>query len=146
MVPTLSPEDWYRHNQFAHFFQTNTYQPTAPHPLPIPEPAVQPMKRRGRPPKVRPNPFHTPSEGSISTSTLPADDANPAPLSFQSADFIGQCWFIQCEEGRSDMDIVMMWCSDFDNFRSWQTKPKQQAGEKISLFLISHGHPKREGQ
>lgn len=104
------------------------------------------MKRRGRPPKVRPIPVHTPSEGSKSASTSPADDTNPAALSSQSADLVGQCWFIQREDERLHMDIVAMWCGDFENFSSWRTKPKQLAGEKVALFLISHGHPKREGR
>lgn len=129
-VPTLSPADWYHLNQFAPFIQTNAYQPTSPLPVPISRPTVRPMNRRGRPPKVRLIPVHTPSEGSILASTSPADNTNTAPLSSQSADLVGQCWFIQREDKRSDMDIVAMWCSDFDNFSNGEPNQNNWLGRK----------------
>lgn len=64
----------------------------------------------------------------------------------QSTDLIGHCWSTPHEDGESDMDWVAMWCSNFKNSNKWRTRPKQQSGEKVSLFILDQGHPKREGR
>lgn len=138
--PTLSPAEWYRINSFTPFIQAPVYPESAP--MPTPESVVRPNKRRGRPPKVRPIPVLTPATASSLATT-----SNEVELSSSHmVEVVGQCWFTKREDGRSDMDMVALWCSEFDNFTTWRTKPKQIGGEQVSSFLISHGHPKREGR
>lgn len=138
-VPTISPADWYRLNQFTPLFHTMPFQPTPPPAQP--DLTVQQPKRRGRPRKIRPSepPAHTTS---TATPNYELGSDEPAPLH----DIAGKCWFVPHDDGRSDMDLVALWCSDFDNFTEWRTRPKHHAGEKLSAFIVRQGHPKREGR
>lgn len=142
--PTLSPAEWYRLNTFTLFFPNTQYPDSAP--MGSPETVVQPTKQRGQPPKVRPIPVHTPEGLSTLSSASQAKTLNNTEGLSQTADLVGQCWFVKQDDGRSNMAMVALWCSEFKNFTTWRTKPKQIGGEQVSTFLLSHGHPKREGR
>lgn len=141
-VPTLSPAEWYRLNQFYPFIQTMPFQRMIP--MMNQDPPVIPSKRRGRPRKVRLNEKPSESSTSKSASTAEHDLISDGPT--QTNDFIGQCWFTPHEDGRSDMDLVALWCSNFDNFAEWRNRPKHHAGEKLAIFIVDKGHPKRKGR
>lgn len=140
-VPTFSPGDWYRLNQFTPLIQTMPYHPSAP-PL-QPDTTVLPAKRRGRPRKPRPS-LPAANHSTSTSIDSPAIDPNKEPA--HSLDLAGKCWFVPHEDGISDMDLVAKWCSHFENFTEWRTRPKHHAGEKVSSSIVAHGHPKRESR
>lgn len=103
------------------------------------------MKLRGRPPKLQPEAFQTATKALVFSSTTPAENSGSTNIYSQLANIIGQCWFIKCDEGNLDIDLVALWCSGFYHFSEWQTKPKKLARKKVLLYEISKGHPKIEG-
>lgn len=135
-VPMISPADWYRLNTLTPLIHTMPLQPS-PQP-PNPEPSALPPapKRRDRPRKVRPI--------KTAANTLPSTSPATPDVEILSEATTQLCWFMPHEDGKSDMDLVAGWCSNFENFTEWRTRPKQPAGEKVSSFIVSQGHPKRE--
>lgn len=137
-IPTISPADCYWLNPFTPVIHTMPFQPLPQPPPPNPDASAgqPPAKRRGRPCKVR----HIDSSATTIPSTSPA-----TPIVENVPEGTAQlCWFMPQEDGKSDMDLVAGWCSNFNNFTEWQTRPKHLAGDKLSSFIVSHSHPKRE--
>lgn len=135
-VPSISPAEWYRLNPFTPLIHTMPIQPSRQPPNTGPSPQPPPPKRRGRPRKVRPIDAaanESPSDSLVATDVGPESEG-PAQL----------CWFMPHDDGKSNMDLVAGWCGNFENFTGWRTRPKILAGEKVSAFIVAHGHPRRE--
>lgn len=129
-IPIISQADCFRLGQISSLIQTSPNPPTPP--IFAPPPA---MKRRGRPPKPK----------TQKIKAVPSDSTEQAEPSL-STDPTLHCWFTARQDGKSDMDIAASWCSVYENFQDWQTKPKHLAGERLAIYLVTKDHPKREAR
>lgn len=106
-VPALSPAEWYCLNLSTPLIHTMPIKP--PGANPNPDTTALPTKRRSWPYKVRTRKL----AAKVSTSTSAPTDDHDSVLEppAQSTDLVGQCWFMPHNDGKSDMDLVVMWCS-----------------------------------
>ncbi|KAH9820081.1 hypothetical protein DFH28DRAFT_1218605 [Melampsora americana] len=117
------------------------------------------LKKRGRPQKApiasqkahqKPNALR-PSQPPKSDTRIKAPQELQANIQAENDDETDKtkskkCWFTPKSDGKSDIDLVAEWCSDFDNFNAWQTQQKNMVREQVSEYLVSKGHADRGGR
>ncbi|KAH9808100.1 hypothetical protein DFH28DRAFT_1136745 [Melampsora americana] len=96
-----------------------------------------------------------PSAKSISQPAMALSDSDPQNGAPQNSDGITQndneedtdtikakkkCWFTPESDGKSDIDLVAEWCSNFENFNAWRTQQKSVVCEQVDSYLVSKGH------
>jgi hypothetical protein len=53
-------------------------------------------------------------------------------------------WFVEGEDGYSDMDIVALWCAEEDNFDRWKGTIKIQMAGVLSEYMSQKNRPGRK--
>lgn len=153
VIPTVSPADW-----------AQTQRTSNPSANSISQPAMTttdpPKKRRGRPPKppalvaqkppkisksIQPSQpdSDTPNEA---TQNLKGNTQNVDEEDTEITKAKKKCWFTPGSDGKSDIDLVAEWCSNFKNFNAWRTQQKNVVCERVAAYLVSKGHVDRGGR
>ncbi|KAH9808798.1 hypothetical protein DFH28DRAFT_607704 [Melampsora americana] len=110
-----------------------------------------PQKKQGRPRKApiasqkapqKPNALR-PSQPPDSDTQIKAPQELQANLQAENDDETDKakskkCWFTPESDGKSDIDLVAEWCSDFDNFNAWRTQQKNVVRERVSEYTRFH--------
>ncbi|KAH9824896.1 hypothetical protein DFH28DRAFT_1117046 [Melampsora americana] len=158
VIPTLSSADWARTQQVVTSDPSNSISQPASNLVMATNDA--PQKKRGRPRKAPTTASQKPSRKQKALDLSQPTDLNTQiePTLESQADTQTEldddnekikgkkCWFTPESDGKSDIDLVAEWCSDFDNFNAWRTQLKNIVSERVSEYLVSKGHANRGGQ